>query len=169
MHALNLAVQYTNKHPQADTSKFNANPDTILSNLPSELDNNLLTALEGAASAKALKDFYKVGLWSYCEGDKDADGKETITYCSSRKFKFFFDPTEVWELKNTTAQQVLGDGFDKGLKVYKKAAKWMNWSFVITLVLTGIEAGVGIFAIFSRWGSLATTIVSTVRVPKLFI
>jgi len=35
-------------------------------------------------------------------------------------------------------------------------------AFVIAIILTAAEFIVGIFAIFSRWGSFATTIVSTV-------
>ena len=38
----------------------------------------------------------------------------------------------------------------------------MTWAFIIALILTAVEFVVGFFAIFSRWGSLVTTIVSTV-------
>jgi hypothetical protein len=74
---------------------------------------------------------------------------------------------DVWGLKNTSAQNVLGDNFNKGMNAYAKAAGWMNWAFVITLVLTAVEFVVGFFAIFSRWGSLVTTVVSTVRILPL--
>jgi len=146
---------------KADTSAFVSDPNTILDNV--NLDNNLLKALQGAAGAKELKDFYQVGLFSYCEGDKDDKGKETITYCSERKFSFYFDPTVVWELKDTNIQKIFGDKFQKGLDAYKKAASWVVWAFVITLVLAAVEFVVGIFAIFSRWGSLVTTIISTAQ------
>ncbi|KAH7402676.1 SUR7/PalI family-domain-containing protein [Pyrenochaeta sp. MPI-SDFR-AT-0127] len=150
---------------KADTSGFTADPDNIADHLPDNvnIDNNLLQALQGAASAKELKDFYQVGLWSYCSGTKDKDGKETITYCSSRKFSFWFDPFSVWELKDTSAQKVLGEDLQKGLDAYKKAAGWMNWAFVIAIILTAVEFVIGFFAIFSRWGSLVTTIVSTAQ------
>lgn len=150
---------------KADTSKFNADPDNVLDHLPDNvnIDNNLLQALQGAASSKELKDFYQIGLWNYCEGDKDDKGKETITYCSPRKSNFWFNPFEVWELKGTSAQKVLGDDLKKGLDVYQKATKWMFAAFIITICLTAAEFLVGIFAIFSRWGSLVTTIVSTAQ------
>ncbi|OAL56801.1 integral membrane protein-like protein [Pyrenochaeta sp. DS3sAY3a] len=149
---------------KADTSGFTADPDNVLDNLPENvnIDNNLLQALQGAASAKELKDFYQVGLWSYCEGDK-RDGKEVITYCSARKFNFWFDPFHVWQLKDTSAQKVLGEDFQKGLDAYKKVAGWMTWGFVIALILTAVEFVIGFFAICSRWGSLVTTIVSTAQ------
>ncbi|KAJ4374142.1 hypothetical protein N0V83_002883 [Neocucurbitaria cava] len=149
---------------KADTSGFTSNPDNIVSDVANDLniDNELLQALQGAASSNDLKDFYQVGLWSYCSGDKK-DGKETITYCSSRKFNFWFDPLTVWDLKDTNLQQVLGDKMQKGLDAYKKVASWMTWAFVIALILTAVEFVIGFFAIFSRWGSLVTTIVSTAQ------
>jgi len=39
----------------------------------------------------------------------------------------------------------------------------MIWSFGIALVLAAAEFIIGFFAIFSRWGSLVTTIVSTAQ------
>jgi hypothetical protein len=160
----------TNTRLQADTSAFRADPDNVLEHLPADIktDNNLLEALKGAASSKELKDFYKVGLWSYCEGDKDEKtGVETITYCSKSKTNFWFDPFSVWELKDTSAQKVLGDDLQKGLDTYKKVAGWMVWAFGIALILSAAEFIIGFFAIFSRWGSLVTTIVSTVSSPPI--
>ncbi|CBX95138.1 similar to integral membrane protein [Plenodomus lingam JN3] len=150
---------------QADTSKFTADPQTVLDNVPGvdHIDNSFLNAIQGSASSGELKDFYQVGLWSYCEGDRDNNGKETITKCSARKFQFHFDPVEVWGLQNTTVQDVLGDKFQSGMNTYKKVAGWMNWAFVITVILTAAEFVIGFFAIFSRWGSLITTIVSTAQ------
>lgn len=155
--------------PQADTSNFTTDSQTILDKAKDEgdkfnINNDLLDALTGAASSKELKGFYQVGLWSYCEGEKK-DGVEKITYCSSSKTQFWFDPIEVWGLKNTSVQNVLGDDLQKGLNTYKKVAGWMNWAFIIATILTAAEFVVGFFAIFSRWGSLVTTILSTVRLP----
>jgi hypothetical protein len=89
---------------------------------------------------------------------------ETITYCSPSKSNFWFDPFEVWGLKNTTFQQALGDDkLQNGLNAYKKATGWMVWAYGIALVLAAAEFIIGFFAIFSRWGSLVTTIVSTAQ------
>lgn len=156
--------------PQADTSNFTTDPQTILDKAKDEgdkfnINNDLLDALTGAASSKELKDFYQVGLWSYCEGEKK-DGVEKITYCSSSKTQFWFNPVEVWGLQNTSVQNVLGDDLQKGLNTYKKIAGWMNWAFIIATILTAAEFIVGFFAIFSRWGSLVTTILSTVSSPS---
>ncbi|KAL6703785.1 hypothetical protein ACN47E_009084 [Coniothyrium glycines] len=151
---------------KADTSNITLDPNTILDNLPSDFvpNNDFVNAIQGAANSKQLKAFYQVGLWSYCEGDKDATtGDETITSCSARKFQFYFNPVEVWGLQNTSVQEILGDNFDTGMNAYQKAAGWMNWAFVITLVLTAVEFVVGFFAIFSRWGSMVTTVISTAQ------
>jgi hypothetical protein len=44
----------------------------------------------------------------------------------------------------------------------------MIWSFGIALILTAAEFILGFFAIFSRWGSLVTTIVSTAQSVFIF-
>jgi len=121
-----------------------------------------LAALQGASSNKTLDDFYQVGLWNYCEGEINHDGKEHITYCSPRKANFWFDPIAVWELGNTTASDVFPEDMKKGLETYHKIAAWIFTAYLIAAILTLAEFVVGIFAIFSRWGSLVTTIVSTV-------
>jgi hypothetical protein len=126
-----------------------------------EFDNRLLEALQGVR-AKELKDFYQVGLWNYCEGDTDDKGKETITYCSPRKANFWFNPVDVWELKHHKAEDIFNDEMNDALKTYEKIAKWMFTAYLIAIILTAVEFVVGIFAIFSRWGSLVTTIISTV-------
>jgi hypothetical protein len=102
-----------------------------------------LNALQGAAKSAQLKDFYTVGLWNYCEGDQDKDGKETITFCSPRKANFWFNPVDVWKLNEEAGQKIFSDKMQKGLDAYHKVA-----------------------AIFSRWGSLVTTVISTVSYPK---
>ncbi|KAI4160127.1 MAG: hypothetical protein LQ342_005984 [Letrouitia transgressa] len=114
-----------------------------------------------AKNALDIKDFYHVSLWNYCAGDFDND-KDKVTYCSKHTSKFWFNPVEVWGLNNTVTEHVFSKELRDGLKVYKEVAKWMFVAYVIALVSTIVEIGVGIFALFSRWGSLATTIVSSV-------
>ncbi|KAF2476445.1 uncharacterized protein BDR25DRAFT_277567 [Lindgomyces ingoldianus] len=160
----NMALQNDLYFFKADTKDFTENPD-VLEN--SNLDNVLLQALTGAAKSKDLKDFYQVGLWNYCEGDTDDKNKDTVTYCSPRKANFWFNPIDVWELKNTTAQQIFPDKLKNGIDAYHKVSKWMFSAYVIAICLTAAELVVGIFAIFSRWGSLVTTIVSSAQ--TLFI
>lgn len=150
---------------KANTSAFNKDPQGIADKLTDKLDKlghktDLLDALTGSASSKELEDFYKVGLWSYCSG-KYEGGVEKYTYCSPSKTNFWFNPVDVWGLKNTSVQNVLGDDLQKGLDTYKKVSGWMNWAFIIATILTAAEFVIGFFAIFSRWGSFVVTIIST--------
>ena len=130
------------------------------------IDNNLLNALQNAAKSAQLKDFYTVGLWNYCEGDKDKDDKETITYCSPRKANFWFNPVDIWKLDEAAGQKIFSDDMQKGLDAYHKVAGWMYSSYIIAIILTAAEFVVGLAAIFSRWGSLVTTVISTVSYPE---
>jgi hypothetical protein len=158
--SLSPQFPHTNPQNQADTREFNANPVK----LPNEnYDNELFDALKGVATSKDLKDFYTVGLWNYCEGDTDDDGKNPeVTYCSPRKASYWFNPIDVWDLKNTTTQELFGSKMQKGLNAYKKVAGWMFAAYVIAFFVTVAEIVLGIFAIFSRWGSFVTTIASSV-------
>lgn len=149
---------------KAVAKDFNRDPTGDLPDIPNtDLDNKLLQALQGVSTDKELKDFYLVGLWNYCEGDIKNDDKYEITHCSGRKANFWFNPVDVWELKNTTADELFPDKLQDGLNAYEKASKWMFTAFVIAICLTLAEFVVGIFAIFSRWGSLVTTIISTAQ------
>jgi len=143
---------------EADTKNFTENPNI----LPNEnIDSKLLNALKNSASAKDLKDFYKIGLWNYCEGDTDNKGVDTVTYCSPRQTAFWFNPIEVWDLSNTTVQTLFPKELKDGLSAYEKVAKWMFAAYTLAFWITLAEIVLGIFAIFSRWGSFVTTIAST--------
>ncbi|PSN70189.1 integral membrane protein [Corynespora cassiicola Philippines] len=156
---------------KADTSGFTSNPETFadhISDLPGNLDENidneLLDALQQSAqTSNELKDVYYIGLWNYCEGDKNDKNETKITHCSSRKANFWFNPIEAWGLQNTSVQEAFPDELQKGLDTYKTVSKWMFTAYVIAICLTAAEFVVGIFAIFSRWGSFVTTIVSTAQ------
>jgi hypothetical protein len=113
------------------------------------------------AKSDELKDFYTVGFWNYCEGDI-VNGEEKITFCSERKNYFWWNPVDVWQLSDTSAQKIFPDEMQKGLDAYRKVSRWMFASFMLTFFLTIAEFIIGFTALFSRWGSFVTTIVSTV-------
>lgn len=135
----------------------------MLDHLPQGVtpNNDLVKAIQGAASSGAMRDIYQVGLWNYCEADLK-DGKEENWHCTDRQNYFWFNPFAVWKLENTSLQAAFPDDFQSGIDTYHKVSKWMFISYMIALALTVGEVLVGISAIFSRWGSLVTTIVSTV-------
>ncbi|KAL8997641.1 MAG: hypothetical protein Q9169_003120 [Polycauliona sp. 2 TL-2023] len=148
---------------RANTTNINVTPE----NLGIDIPNNPLTdaiinkTTDAAKEALDVKDFYHVSLWNYCAGDFD-NGQDKVTYCSPRQNQFWFNPVEVWGLNNTGVEKLFSDELRTGLKAYQKAAKWMFIAYVVAIVATIVEIFVGIFALFSRLGSLATTIVSTV-------
>ena len=156
---------------RANTSDINVDPSII--NLPSnELTDKIIGEQSGAVkTALDIKDFYHVSLWNYCSGDFSTNSTggvhDRVTYCSPRQNQFWFNPVEVWGLNNTGVDQFISDELRNGLDTYKTVAKWMFICYLVALIATVVEILVGFLALFSRLGSLVTTIVSTVS--SLFI
>lgn len=141
-----------------------------------------------------IADIYEVHLWNYCTSDK-VDGK--IEKCSERHASFVFDPVKVWHLNGTSAatgtstsssdnalesvaaqykdkaeaveDELLGDAGRKALDAYRKVAKVMFVLYAIAFWTTLATIVVGILAIFSRWGSLFTWILSAVSSISRYI
>ncbi|KAJ9661110.1 hypothetical protein H2201_006661 [Coniosporium apollinis] len=152
---------------KADTSAFTANPSIV--DVPgTDIDDKLVQAFKNSAAGASMSDFYTIHLWNYCSGKKDAStGAETIEFCSPRQASYWFNPVEVWKLDGAAAgadvkldDYIPGD-LKKGLDTYAKVVKWMFALYVIALCATAAEIVIGILAIFSRWGSFVTTILST--------
>ncbi|KAJ5551459.1 hypothetical protein N7535_000591 [Penicillium sp. DV-2018c] len=108
-----------------------------------------------------IADFYDIGLWGYCKGD-NANGKDSITSCTDPKAEFYFNPSSVLGVSEEQLDKELGDDFPKIMKVYKAVSKWMFIAYLVAFIATAAQILVGIIAIFSRWGSCVTTIVSIV-------
>ncbi|KAL8730013.1 MAG: hypothetical protein Q9166_004337 [cf. Caloplaca sp. 2 TL-2023] len=148
---------------RANTTNINVSPSDLGVNIPDipSAEAIINQTTDKAKEALDVKDFYHVSLWNYCTGDFD-DGKDKVTYCSPRKNEFWFNPVEIWGLNNTGIDKLFSKELRAGLNAYQKAAKWMFIAYVVAVVTTIVEIFVGIFALFSRLGSLATTIVSTI-------
>jgi hypothetical protein len=86
----------------------------------------LSTALHEAKKDGHLKDFYSVGLWSYCEGQVADQGSYETTYCSSPCANFWFDPIQAWRLNETSTTDSGGvelpSHLAKALRVYMKVS-----------------------------------------------
>ncbi|KAH8694280.1 integral membrane protein [Talaromyces proteolyticus] len=117
-------------------------------------------ALEKADKDAEVRDFYDVGLWGYCTGNKTTNGDFKVDHCSSSKAMFWFNPSEVWGLNDTGVDTLFPESLQKGLSAYEKASKWMFIAYVIAVVSVVAELLVGISAIFSRLGSCITSFVS---------
>ena len=152
---------------RANASDINIDPKLI--NLPSNAVTDKLVdgATETVKNALDVKDIYHVHLWNYCDGDivnngTDKATSDKITKCSSHETYFWFNPVDVWGLNNTKIDQVFSKELRAGLKAYQKASKWMSICYIVALIATVVEILVGFLALFSRIGSLVTTIVSCV-------
>lgn len=142
---------------RADLSNFTSNPSTDLIPGTSVDDSLLKTGLDEAKKALNLKDYYTIYLWNYCAWD----GKDQYSYCSPKQAEFWFNPVDVWGLNGTGVEALFPKELKDGLDAYHTASKWMFVAYVAALITTVLEIVVGVSAIFSRWGSFATTIVST--------
>lgn len=151
---------------RANTTNINIDPSLI--DLPSNpLTDKLLDATtETVKKALDVKDIYHISLWNYCSGDGKTNStggvSDSINFCSPHKNQFWFNPVEVWGLNNTSVDKVFSKELKAGLNTYKTVAKWMFICYLVALITTIVEIVVGILALFSRLGSLATTIVSCV-------
>lgn len=154
---------------RANTSAINIDPSLVpnLPNLPADVDK-----LVGDNAGKIVKtalnisDFYHISLWNYCEGDFGSNSTggtvDNVKFCSPHTNEFWFNPVEVWKLNNTGIDKLFSKELQSGLDTYKTVAKWMFIAYVVALISTIVEILVGFLALFSRLGSVVTTIVSSI-------
>ena len=150
---------------RANTSNIQINGAVI--DLPDVADNILGTGSNKVAQeALDIKDFYHVSLWNYCSGSfkKNSSGgmNDDVDFCSPRKKQFWFNPVDIWHLNNSVTDNFFSDELKNGLKAYHATAKWLYIAYIIAIITTCAEILVGFTALFSRLGSLATTIVSSI-------
>ncbi len=149
-------------HLQADTSEYTSNPIQIDG---TEIDDEFFAAFD---TAENLQDFYSVYLWNHCSGDS-VDGRDDVKQCSGRTAGYAFDPIEVWGIDRAAIDEHFPEQLDRGLRIYRQVVRWMFAAYAIAFCATAAEIAVGIFAVCSRWGSFATTIVATVSRPSDFL
>lgn len=104
-----------------------------------------------------MYDYYTIYLRGYCGWN----GNDQYANCSSPKTIFYFDALNIWGLdSNTTGtaiEELLPSSLRTGLNTYEKVSKAMSVVYIIAVASTAITVLVGVSAIFSRWGSFATT------------
>ncbi|OQO12667.1 hypothetical protein B0A48_02130 [Cryoendolithus antarcticus] len=162
---------------RADFSNLSVSDTSLFEN------DDLTAALTVAKAGDLLEKTYEVHLWNYCTANKTSGN---IDWCSPRRRGFVFDPVEIWALNSTDAvdtssnggnaitsainnaknqteeftDKVLGKTAAGALNAYKKVAHNNGVIFEIAFWTTLATIVVGILAIFSRWGSLLTWILS---------
>lgn len=114
-------------------------------------------ALEAAKQELNMYDYYTVYLRGYCGWN----GNDVYANCSSPETIFYFDAIKIWGLDgNTTGtdlEALLPKSLRDGLSTYEKVSKAMSVVYIIASAATVGTLLIGISAIFSRWGSFATT------------
>ena len=155
----------------------------------STLDNTtaLTLVLEQAEADGTIDNLYQIHLWNYCTSGTEGS---VIKNCSDRHSNYYFDPVEVWGLNATTAStsatstsssnvieseiaslknstenlesKILGKSGKEALDAYKHVAKWMFIAYEVSFWSTLATIVCGILAIWSRWGSLFTSLFSIV-------
>lgn len=121
----------------------------------------LAAALEEAEKQSELRDFYDIGLFGYCEGEKHGSNFK-VDFCSKPAGSFWFNPLVVWHLNVSGVHDLFPSHLQSNLQTYQKVSHWMFVAYVLAFATTVIQLLVGISAIFSRIGSIFTTIVSAV-------
>lgn len=114
--------------------------------------------VDAAKQIAGIADQYWVYMWNYCSGDAAGN----IHYCSPRTTSFWFDPQTVWHLSGSVASHFFSSELNDGLHVYQDLAKFAFICYVVAFSANAATLVVGVFAICSRWGSLATTIVASI-------
>ncbi|MCJ1336976.1 hypothetical protein MMC09_002254 [Bachmanniomyces sp. S44760] len=166
---------------RANTSEISANATTLLNKLPNDTSHipgaeNLSSDLPSLPSLEAngtkLQEFYSLYLWNYCAGNGSMNGNDTIAtaanttdhvnYCSPRANHFWFDLKTVFGLNDMGADVLFGADLNKALGTYQTASGWLSTLFYLSICATFAEIICGFGAIFSRIGSVVTTIVSAI-------
>ncbi|MCJ1406813.1 hypothetical protein MMC19_000883 [Ptychographa xylographoides] len=154
---------------QANTTAAAHNSSLI--NMPA---NNQTDPLDKTASGKIIfENFYAIGLWGYCAGSGAnttssvlAVGQSTarsVDFCTAKQLHFAFDPATVWGLNSTMANNLFDKDLQNTLTWYAQtASKWISTLYIIAVVATAVEILIGIGGLFSRLGSLFTTLASVV-------
>lgn len=133
--------------------------------------------IEQAENMLEVKQFYSVGIMSYCDGNvTGAHNTEFITtFCSKPKSDFWFNPAEVFNIKNITGasdnhlEKMLPNDIQKYVNAYRTASRYIFIAFCIAFGATILELLFGISAGFSRWGSCITSILDIVCLPPPII
>lgn len=145
----------------AEASNFGDRLLNLTSNAMNNATEELAAAIEEAEKASELRDFYDIGLFGYCEGEKHGKTFD-VDFCSKPKGSFWFNPLVVWHLNVSGVHDLFPSHLESNLQTYQKVSHWMFVAYVLAFATLVVQLLVGISAIFSRIGSIFTTIVSAV-------
>ncbi|CAI7593066.1 unnamed protein product [Penicillium viridicatum] len=107
-----------------------------------------------------LPGFYSVGLWGYCQGQK-----ETASYsnCSQPSTSFSFDLLSIFGSVSPAIGAVLPDENNKVLAGYHDVSRWSISAYILGFVSTFVAVVFGITTMFFSRGKIWLIISSLVR------
>lgn len=164
---------WSSKGILSDLYLFKANfteLNVMAPNLPSK---DLTAALQDSAVNNKLARVYEVHLYNFCERNKV---DKVVTWCSPKMANYHFDPLPIWSLNTARKHdamtkedeiKLLGEKGQKALDAYHAAALPLFISYQVSYWATLVTILCGISAVFSRWGSFATWLLSIVRLTPL--
>ncbi|KAI9807848.1 MAG: hypothetical protein M1825_005153 [Sarcosagium campestre] len=129
-----------------------------------KVDNNLIGSalkdiLKNGTDKVEIDHVYTVSLWNYCYGDIKKNNYE-VKKCMRPYSGFWFNPIKAFGLEDLAPVSSYPKEVRDGLNVIKNVSKWMFAAYAIAFFVTLAELVCGFFAIFSRWGSFVTSILS---------
>lgn len=104
-----------------------------------------------------LPGFYSVGLWGYCQGQK-----ETVSNCSQPSTSFSFDLLAIFGSVSPAIEAVLPDDNNKVLAGYHDVSRWSISAYILGIASTFLAVVFGVTAVFYSWGKLLLIISSLV-------
>jgi hypothetical protein len=119
-----------------------------------------------------IQNFYTVGLWGYCAGAGDNTTRsilsfgqktaQTVNFCSPRSLQYGFDPSSVWGLSTSTQTRLFGQDFSSFINdnYLMNNRRWISTLYILAVTSTSLQILIGIGGLFSRLGSVFTTIAS---------
>ncbi|CAG8344776.1 unnamed protein product [Penicillium salamii] len=104
-----------------------------------------------------LPDFYSVGLWGYCQGQK-----ETMSYsnCSHPSASFSFDLLSIFGSVSPAIEDMLPDKNNKILAGYHEFSRWSISAYILGIAFTSLATVFGVTTVLYSWGKLLLIIFS---------
>lgn len=146
-------------------STFEGIASAITDATDTSADDDLLAVLESTSSNVTIADFYQIYLWNYCAGNVTTDLEYEIGECSTPKAFYWFNPISTWGLNDTAAEDLFGDKLTTLINTYHTVAKVMFVAYAVAFFCTLATFIFGIWALFSRMGSLITSCCAAVSTP----
>lgn len=160
---------------QINTTSVTSDPDFNHNKANAVTDPNDKTA-DGLIY---IENFYTISLWNYCAGNGDnvtrsalAIGQhsaQSFDFCTGRQLQFAFPWRDIWGLSSDAQNRVFSEAFAGSIDAYSsRTSRWMSTLYILSVTAIGIEILVGIGGLFSRLGSLFTTLSSLVTLSLTF-